>query len=177
MRGARWVLPCRPTLSRIIPADAGSTSPLFIVICDKMGSSPRMRGAPALLIESHHRVRIIPADAGSTQASVSPSPYGWDHPRGCGEHADTLGYVFAGGGSSPRMRGAPPLRRLTILYQRIIPADAGSTIPTPIHDLVCQDHPRGCGEHQGLAVAMLRTMGSSPRMRGAQRRRVGQQMG
>ena len=69
--------------------------------------------------------------------------------------------------SSPRMQGALPSTENHSKHYRIIPANAGSTIPTPIHDLVCQDHPRGCGEHffQGCFTALC--WGSSPRMRGA----------
>ena len=106
MRGARWVLPCRPTLSRIIPADAGSTSPLFIVICDKMGSSPRMRGAPSPVIDLECALGIIPADAGSTRLAYREPPPRQDHPRGCGEHSSQRFAQSVWLGSSPRMRGA-----------------------------------------------------------------------
>ena len=33
--------------------------------------------------------------------------------------------------------------------------------------MIRQDHPRGCGEHFGGCVALVRYIGSSPRMRGA----------
>ena len=69
--------------------------------------------------------------------------------------------------SSPRMQGALPSTENHSKHYRIIPANAGSTIPTPIHDLVCQDHPRGCGEHASTRP-LSASLGSSPRMRGAQ---------
>ena len=50
---------------------------------------------------------------------------------------------------------------------RIIPADAGSTGPASDLSWCHQDHPRGCGEHYGLAWRILDAQGSSPRMRGA----------
>ena len=69
--------------------------------------------------------------------------------------------------SSPRMQGALPSTENHSKHYRIIPANAGSTIPTPIHDLVCQDHPRGCGEHLDKHQYDMALAGSSPRMRGA----------
>ena len=69
--------------------------------------------------------------------------------------------------SSPRMQGALPSTENHSKHYRIIPANAGSTIPTPIHDLVCQDHPRGCGEHALKDTVSFACSGSSPRMRGA----------
>ena len=50
---------------------------------------------------------------------------------------------------------------------RIIPADAGSTPRSPAPFRPNWDHPRGCGEHAGMWMVMVRVLGSSPRMRGA----------
>ena len=86
MRGARRTRHRRSGDSRIIPADAGSTrndGPEIVVTGDHprgcrehdpetarffatRGSSPRMRGALALLPTGEPQPRIIPADAGST---------------------------------------------------------------------------------------------------------------
>ena len=68
------------------------------------------------------------------------------------------------------MRGARYPRGEHKLSRGIIPADAGST-GRPRH---CKpsnkDHPRGCGEHRSSLVRHMPYSGSSPRMRGAQRR-------
>ena len=71
---------------------------------------------------------IIPADAGSTAIpAVNPLSHE-DHPRGCGEHMNELTIMTdRGGGSSPRMRGAPVVEPGGHPYGGIIPADAGST--------------------------------------------------
>ena len=50
-----------------------------------------------------------------------------DHPRGCGEHNQRNAVSMGENGSSPRMRGAPKEQAQTLLRERIIPADAGST--------------------------------------------------
>ena len=86
MRGAPIFLLSHGLHDRIIPADAGSTSPEFwghcdiwdhprrcgehsrecVPIWDNQGSSPQMRGALGVC-QSHVGLgRIIPADAGST---------------------------------------------------------------------------------------------------------------
>ena len=78
------------TKSRIIPADAGSTTPLSEWLTGRgdhprgcgehlvriqlgernKGSSPRMRGAHCSLLPTSYGLRIIPADAGSTIRST-----------------------------------------------------------------------------------------------------------
>ena len=53
------------------------------------------------------------------------------------------------------MRGALEVTVFAVTQQRIIPADAGSTI----HGICIQtcdlDHPRGCGEHAYLLLLQL----------------------
>ena len=70
-------------------------------------------------------------------------------------------------GSSPRMRGALQARYHHIRRQRIIPADAGSTVRADCRLVRRQDHPRGCGEHSDGVWDSKWGKGSSPRMRGA----------
>ena len=53
---------------------------------------------------------------------------------------------------------------------RIIPADAGNTIVLRSRLEFDWDHPRGCGEHEYYCLKPVNTRGSSPRMRGTQRR-------
>ena len=71
-----------------------------------------------------------------------------DHSRGCGEHRCI---------------------RFNLAYRRIIPADAGSTRLPRFSCNDARDHPRGCGEHYFGVAQRRRRLGSSPRMRGAQR--------
>ena len=55
------------------------------------------------------RFRIIPAHAGSTNRAAKRGINYRDHPRTCGEHPiNYLGKTDAQG-SSPHMRGAPPV--------------------------------------------------------------------
>ena len=140
---------------RIIPADAGSTAleswtrsrdwdhprgcgehrPCTVTCWASMGSSPRMRGAPGY--QPHHpRLQgIIPADAGSTRTAPTRPNSSRDHPRGCGEHFRACQQLRLSPGSSPRMRGAHTWMKGIMMAERIIPADAGSTIVAMVHVL------------------------------------------
>ena len=116
----------------IIPADAGSTNrwafsadepkdhprgcgehthrcPAMIAC---VGSSPRMRGAPAKMRNELQATRIIPADAGSTYCISLAACSLEDHPRGCGEHEIGQETVEQFVGSSPPMRGTRLKKRL-----------------------------------------------------------------
>ena len=148
MRGAQHQCRSDQILRRIIPADAGSTSPPWLrtwAIWDhprgcgeheilpvskggSAGSSPRMRGTLVASIRGYPNVRIIPADAGNTSVSHRRVIVPADHPRGCGEHMAyslALAHFY---GSSPRMRGTRRSAPLLIHRQWIIPADAGNTV-------------------------------------------------
>ena len=65
------------------------------------------------------------------------------------------------------MRGAREMKEKDLRANRIIPADAGSTIRRSCFSTAMKDHPRGCGEHSSRFWARTYARGSSPRMRGA----------
>ena len=70
---------------------------------------------------------ITPADAGKTTVKVTVDDIDWDHPRGCGENADTPTVPPKVGGSPPRMRGKQVKPRRIAHKAGITPADAGKT--------------------------------------------------
>ena len=107
MRGAPLHVFLRDLHTGIIPAYAGSTE-------NQIVGFPILGG-------------IIPAYAGSTRLSQEQQDEERDHPRVCGEHADTEGLSTLLPGSSPRMRGAHYTRNVHIKRYGIIPAYAGST--------------------------------------------------
>ena len=171
----------------IIPAYAGSTKNAVCVhfpvrdhprVCGEhassnlsatkgAGSSPRMRGALDKANFLADRTGIIPAYAGSTDLFGKRQWRVKDHPRVCGEHCLVVWLEIPQAGSSPRMRGALDLDYYYHHWGGIIPAYAGSTsMAIPIGRLLW-DHPRVCGEHEGMATIRVPDMGSSPRMRGA----------
>ena len=65
------------------------------------------------------------------------------------------------------MRGALGVLGQVTGGNRIIPADAGSTVLVDEEHPAGQDHPRGCGEHAVTMALSSAMSGSSPRMRGA----------
>ena len=167
MRGAHRKIQLQSLGPGIIPAYAGSTHPRLPAIAQRgdhprvcgehsnslclffmaSGSSPRMRGAPALEALYCHLMRIIPAYAGSTTRETFRETLHEDHPRVCGEHPVRASSTSFATGSSPRMRGAQHGGRPERLPGRIIPAYAGSTfIAKDVSDIL-GDHPRVCGEH------------------------------
>src|SRR5690606_34567999 len=91
-----------------------------------------------------------------------------DHPRVCGEHEPDGSGGHDSPGSSPRVRGAHSLSSIKESGDRIIPACAGSTGWWIRMTMSASDHPRVCGEHEGVDVPVPAEEGSSPRVRGAQ---------
>ncbi len=131
------------------------------------GSSPHVRGAHHMH-RSHAGVSgIIPACAGSTMPTFSTMIWTRDHPRMCGEHFAGIFHLLELTGSSPHVRGAPKYLQSFVTPTGIIPACAGSTEPPYETPCDSRDHPRMCGEHNGITVGTPVRLGSSPHVRGA----------
>ena len=131
-----------------------------------VGSSPRMRGTPTMLILAIVVLGIIPAHAGNTQSRCGDFTCAWDHPRACGEHQCPRGHISTSWGSSPRMRGTPTHTKRQPTTAGIIPAHAGNTSDFTALMVFPRDHPRACGEHLHVHNRPHMRTGSSPRMRG-----------
>ena len=93
----------------------------------RSGSSPRMRGSLHEARRNRLTSGIIPAYAGLTRPLVGAPNGRRDHPRACGAHKLIIQNCNATWGSSPRMRGSPPLFSEAECRQGIIPAHAGLT--------------------------------------------------
>ena len=115
--------------------------------CTSEGSSPRVRGAEQIIKSGLSGKGIIPACAGSSDHLLRLYSNGRDHPRVCGEQRRLTDRVSHLRGSSPRVRGAVPVRLRGVAGPGIIPACAGSS---------------------WCKTAICKTSsGSSPRVRGA----------
>ena len=90
----------------------------------------------------------------------------WDHPRVCGEKASVLSFCSLRGGSPPRMRGKVCYLGCISVSTGITPAYAGKRGHSFFGARHFRDHPRVCGEKNGLAIITSVLMGSPPRMRG-----------
>ena len=106
-----------------------------------------MRGAEQIIKSGLSGKGIIPACAGSSDHLLRLYSNGRDHPRVCGEQRRLTDRVSHLRGSSPRVRGAVPVRLRGVAGPGIIPACAGSS---------------------WCKTAICKTSsGSSPRVRGA----------
>ena len=112
----------------------------------RMGSSPRMRGTPAVAFCSHATSGLIPTYAGNTI---------W-----------RAGRVQKLSGSSPRMRGTLSLFVVGVGQVGLIPTYAGNTDSEIARILLDRAHPHVCGEHWDTTRTISASAGSSPRMRG-----------
>ena len=111
------------------------------------GSSPRVRGTPAMNNAGVLLDRFIPACAGNTPASLRALICLAVHPRVCGEHLRPSSARWQQSGSSPRVRGTHRLRRVHVGSVRFIPACAGNTWVATFRVDRTAVHPRVCGEH------------------------------
>jgi len=152
---------------RIIPAYAGSTSS-STSSAPRCGDHPRVCGEhPFVPNRASMRLGSSPRMRGAPPGSGGTGSTWWDHPRVCGEHCAAGGEALMDTGSSPRMRGALDCLRIPGRFLRIIPAYAGSTDLDAARARSRRDHPRVCGEHLSDFGIKAYSPGSSPRMRGA----------
>ena len=139
-----------------------------------LGSSPRMRGT--LIIRQKRPILgggLIPTYAGNTCMRESHPRTSRAHPHVCGEHPQPSPGRGLGGGSSPRMRGTQKFLTQNPAGRGLIPTYAGNTGQRIEWFSFTWAHPHVCGEHGGVHVHHKRFMGSSPRMRGTQKRNKG----
>ena len=130
------------------------------------GSPPRMRGKEKSPKKPVMARGITPAYAGKSRAGVCIVGDFGDHPRVCGEKDTNQITLTRGQGSPPRMRGKVKLRPSPAGGGRITPAYAGKRVADDHLYGAQWDHPRVCGEKDGLNLILLGITGSPPRMRG-----------
>ncbi len=126
-----------------------------------------MRGAFPSSCAREQWTRITPAHAGSMFVCQGLYFAAEDHPRACGEHFPATCQSVPLEGSPPRMRGAYQPICTPRPDLGITPAHAGSIRYYAFCGRIGQDHPRACGEHDGIATTTKQLPGSPPRMRGA----------
>ena len=180
---------------RFIPAPAGNTSnpnvvsfvdPVHPRACGEhqkymkmnisiVGSSPRLRGTLSQKRFDHDYPRFIPAPAGNTVGLFFAAFFNPVHPRACGEHCNLRLYFWRTYGSSPRLRGTLQFAPLLLVGIRFIPAPAGNTYFASQGHFHATVHPRACGEHSAGIRTRQVIPGSSPRLRGTQHSRPGQE--
>ena len=159
-------MPSRSCANRAHPRVGGENFKARSGAGGKGGSSPRGRG-------KHYRgccrcvvAGLIPAWAGKTPPISTPTPESQAHPRVGGENLTPAGRLVIDGGSSPRGRGKPFIRKADASAFRLIPAWAGKTYPRSGPSAPHSAHPRVGGENGHPERRVLWKVGSSPRGRG-----------
>ena len=100
--------------------------------------------------------RITPAYAGKRLMPRNCPDCHQDHPRLCGEKLCWSFVRLGQAGSPPPMRGKVQDEKVENQRKRITPAYAGKRLLQRPELRVFRDHPRLCGEKQGL-LAYLRS--------------------
>ena len=178
--------------TRFIPARAGNTSIVMVPSstwtvhprsCGEhvisfakasrfCGSSPLVRGTLGFLDGQDHMQRFIPARAGNTHSVHPVTALRTVHPRSCGEHITFELHPGGFVGSSPLVRGTPQACLVCFNWIRFIPARAGNTADVGDFNSSFSVHPRSCGEHSDLCPIIPVPAGSSPLVRGTQRKGI-----
>ena len=164
--GKTWASPSKSRIFRDHPRACGENLYLLLLLYLLLGSPPRMRGKPGLLLCPHQKEGITPAHAGKTSTAGRGLPRPTDHPRACGENAMVVSASAPRRGSPPRMRGKLRGQDRGESSPGITPAHAGKTIFRSTSGASGRDHPRACGENSPWLLFDSGTRGSPPRMRG-----------
>ena len=166
---------CQATSPRsslpVHPRVCGERSRCILFLFYEPGSSPRVRGTPAVREEVPAVRRFIPACAGNAPPPTRRGSSAAVHPRVCGERGSGAGGSPWATGSSPRVRGTPRGSERQDPAVRFIPACAGNASCWRGMTPRLAVHPRVCGEREDRVGANWMLGGSSPRVRGTRRRR------
>ena len=142
-----------------------------------MGSSPLTRGKLPPSTRPGRRARLIPAHAGKTPAAHMHVHVRQAHPRSRGENMGADMSALSVWGSSPLTRGKLDHEVGERPRERLIPAHAGKTTPSPSQPPPVRAHPRSRGENASHRSCRLSAFGSSPLTRGKPQRWNGPRAG
>ena len=151
---------------RAHPRVCGENCVSYCGMCCVWGSSPRVRGKRVSLCGMVIDFRLIPACAGKTSTTAVSFTLNGAHPRVCGENLVPSVRIPQLPGSSPRVRGKPPVDTNPVGGGGLIPACAGKTAAMFLTPSQSWAHPRVCGENRRASRRERPGMGSSPRVRG-----------
>ena len=130
------------------------------------GSSPQVRGRLNRVSLTTQLSGLIPAGAGQTPHPSTCASSAWAHPRRCGADAGGLSQEPYWRGSSPQVRGRPPIMATISNRAGLIPAGAGQTGRRHECGEGLRAHPRRCGADTGSWEQADNDPGSSPQVRG-----------
>ena len=150
------------------PRTCGENHIMSILAYKGIGSPPHLRGKPSSFTVFCSSSGITPAPAGKTCKVGAYFICAQDHPRTCGENAESPFFTGLSPGSPPHLRGKHKIPIILIYFHRITPAPAGKTLHSHLVLDLSQDHPRTCGENVFSPGKSLNHSGSPPHLRGKQ---------
>ena len=154
------------------PRVCGEKAAALSQSCAGKGSPPRVRGKAYTGPTAAAKLGITPACAGKRAVIAATDAMPRDHPRVCGEKRFGRSQSGSRQGSPPRVRGkAAPSQRPTAAC-RITPACAGKSKYAAILVAGNRDHPRVCGEKLRHRKGRRQHVGSPPRVRGKEPKRL-----
>ena len=130
------------------------------------GSSPRVWGQVAHVLNASWNKRIIPTRVGTSILTASFQGHREDHPHACGDKMQTGLTRRHSVGSSPRVWGQAYASAREMLGIRIIPTRVGTSLAKHVCRSVCRDHPHACGDKPDSSKTPRPRSGSSPRVWG-----------
>ena len=174
-RGGRFIPACAGNSPRGLPSSLQTA--VHPRVCGELdmrrelhiadnGSSPRVRGTPAVQRNPQAVRRFIPACAGNSVVVEAKGRRRAVHPRVCGELPSRCCGQRGDHGSSPRVRGTLLPECTACVPTRFIPACAGNSVQQASKRLLLRVHPRVCGELRRIGGVNAPVRGSSPRVRG-----------
>ena len=135
-------------------------------LCALKGSSPRVWGQVARIVESSSYSRIIPTRVGTRAYHETSLSSQWDHPHACGDKEDEPTDDELKEGSSPRVWGQAVNFGFNAPELRIIPTRVGTSRDTEVRYINTEDHPHACGDKTVGLLVTHSHLGSSPRVWG-----------
>ena len=110
------------------------------------GSSPRVWGQVAQVLNASWNKRIIPTRVGTSEGREPKPSSKEDHPHACGDKSIDTPATFVVRGSSPRVWGQDSMIIKMMVIEWIIPTRVGTRPSNRTVFVQYLDHPHACGD-------------------------------
>ena len=110
------------------------------------GSSPRVWGQVAQVLNASWNKRIIPTRVGTSEGREPKPSSKEDHPHACGDKSIDTPATFVVRGSSPRVGGQDSMIIKMMVIEWIIPTRVGTRPSNRTVFVQYLDHPHACGD-------------------------------
>ena len=154
------------------PHACGDKMPNIVFAVQVLGSSPRVWGQVAQVLNASWDKRIIPTRVGTRESTKAHPSKLEDHPHACGDKQLSTTAHTRRSGSSPRVWGQVDIAVNTADSAGIIPTRVGTRCENYLLFCLTSDHPHACGDKLLKILSCVCLHGSSPRVWGQERQRI-----